>query len=191
METFSALLALCTGNSPVNGEFPSQRSVMQSFDVFFDLCLNKWMSKQSWNWWFEMPWCSLWCHCNDSYGWTHWWAPGAWINIKIPSYQYRKSHCGDKTILRPSYLHNGISNTGKMLSLYWIRALVSDHIWIQSIPVHPEIAAKASIWLMGNIRFPIQLCIQRWNKCHIWQQKIQIFLFKLCLNCHILTTHNV
>ena len=49
--------------------------------------------------------------------------PGAWINIKMPSYQYRKSHCGDKTILRPSYLHNGISCTGKMPSLYWIRAL--------------------------------------------------------------------
>ena len=41
----------------------------------------------------------------------------------MTSYQYRKSHCGDKTILRPSYLHNGISYTGKMTSLYWIRAL--------------------------------------------------------------------
>ena len=39
------------------------------------------------------------------------------------SYQYRKSHSGDKTILRPSYLHNGISYTGKMASLYWIGAL--------------------------------------------------------------------
>ena len=40
METFSALLALCAGNSPVTGEFPSQRPVTRSFDVFFDLCLN-------------------------------------------------------------------------------------------------------------------------------------------------------
>ena len=40
----------------------------------------------------------------------------------MSSYQYRKSHCGDKTILWPSYLHNGISYTGKMTSLYWIRA---------------------------------------------------------------------
>ena len=39
----------------------------------------------------------------------------------MSSYQYRKSHCGDKTILRPSYLHNGISYTYKMASLYWIR----------------------------------------------------------------------
>ena len=36
METFSALLALCAGNSPVNVEFPAQRPVTQSFDVFFD-----------------------------------------------------------------------------------------------------------------------------------------------------------
>ena len=41
METFSALLALCAGNSPVTGEFPSQRPVTRSFDVFFDLRLNK------------------------------------------------------------------------------------------------------------------------------------------------------
>ena len=41
METFSALLALCAGNSPVTGELLSQRPVTRSFDGFFDLCLNK------------------------------------------------------------------------------------------------------------------------------------------------------
>ena len=40
MEIVSVLLALCVGNSPVTGEFPSQRPVTQSFDVFFDLRLN-------------------------------------------------------------------------------------------------------------------------------------------------------
>ena len=40
METVSALLALCAGNSPVTGEFPSQRPVTRSLDVFFDLRLN-------------------------------------------------------------------------------------------------------------------------------------------------------
>ena len=49
METFSALLALCAGNSPVTGEFPSQRPVTLGFDVFFDrLGLNKRLSKHSW-----------------------------------------------------------------------------------------------------------------------------------------------
>ena len=37
METSSALLAICAGNSPVSGEFPAQRPVMRSFDVFFDV----------------------------------------------------------------------------------------------------------------------------------------------------------
>ena len=45
-KTFSALLAICVGNSPVTDEFPTQRPVMRSFDVFFDLHLNKWLRKQ-------------------------------------------------------------------------------------------------------------------------------------------------
>ena len=45
METFSALLAMCAGNSPVSGDFPTQRPVTRSFDVFFDLRLNKRLSK--------------------------------------------------------------------------------------------------------------------------------------------------
>ena len=64
MEWFSGLLALCGENSPVTGEFSSQRPVTQSFDVFFDLCLNKRLSKQSWGCWFETPLWLLWCHCN-------------------------------------------------------------------------------------------------------------------------------
>ena len=40
METFPALLALCAGNSPATGEFPAQRPVMWSFDIFFNLRLN-------------------------------------------------------------------------------------------------------------------------------------------------------
>ena len=64
METFSALLAICAGNSPVPGEFPAQRPVTRSFDVFFDLRLNKRLSKQSRGWWFETLSRPLWCHCN-------------------------------------------------------------------------------------------------------------------------------
>ena len=55
METFSTLLAICVGNSPVTGEFPTLRPVTWSFGVFFDLRLNKRLSKQSWGWWFETP----------------------------------------------------------------------------------------------------------------------------------------
>ena len=64
IETFSALLALCAGNSPVTGEFHAERPVTRSFGVFFDLRLNKRLSKQSWGWWFGTPSRSLWRHCN-------------------------------------------------------------------------------------------------------------------------------
>ena len=64
LQLFSALLALCVGNSPVTGEFPSQRPVTRSFDIFFDLRLNKQLSKQSWGWWFKTPSRSLWRHRN-------------------------------------------------------------------------------------------------------------------------------
>ena len=67
MKTFSVLLGICAGNSPVPGEFPAQRPVTRSFDVFFDLRLNKRLSKQSWGWWFETVSCPLWRHRN---GWT-------------------------------------------------------------------------------------------------------------------------
>ena len=71
METFSALLALCAGNSPASGEFPAQRPVTRSFDVFFDLRLNKRLSKQSWGWWFQTQSRSLWRHCNEERA-CHW-----------------------------------------------------------------------------------------------------------------------
>ena len=62
METFSALLAICAGNSPVTGEFPAQRPVTRTFCVFFDLRLNKRLSKQSWVWWFDTLSRPLWRH---------------------------------------------------------------------------------------------------------------------------------
>ena len=56
METFSVLLPHCERNS------------LQSFDVFFDLHLNKQLSKQSRGLWFETPSHPLWCHCNENTG---------------------------------------------------------------------------------------------------------------------------
>ena len=135
MEIFSALLVLCAGNSPVTGEYPAQRPVTRSFDIAFDLRLNKRLSKQSWGWWFETPSWSLWRHRHEKTSQevcaqfflccvVLWFGSGRRFNIKMSSYQYRKSHCGDKTISWPSYLHNGISYTGKTSSVYWIRAQV-------------------------------------------------------------------
>ena len=90
MEIFSALLALCAGNSPVTGELPTQRPVTRSFDVSFGLRLNKQLNKQSWGWWFATLSRSLWRHCNVSLGpsvcWQHYnetrhviWLGSEWI----------------------------------------------------------------------------------------------------------------
>ena len=66
MEAFSALLALCEGNPPITGGFLSQRPVTRNFDVFFNLLLNKRLSKQFIRWLFQTPSRSSWCHCNDN-----------------------------------------------------------------------------------------------------------------------------
>ena len=90
METFSALLAICVGNSPVPGEFPAQWPATRSFDVFFDLRLNKLLSKQSWGWWFETLLRSLWRH---RYGKIHarWlWPVNIWLfgDLSVPPFHY-------------------------------------------------------------------------------------------------------
>ena len=64
---FRVLLAICAGNSPVPHEFPAQRPVTQSFCAFFDLRLNKRLSKQAWGWWFETLSHPLWRHLNDAW----------------------------------------------------------------------------------------------------------------------------
>ena len=76
MKTLSALLAICAGYSPVPGEFPTQRPVTWSFDVYFDLRPNKRLSKQSWGWWFETLSPPVWSHRNEHTcvsGWGHSW----------------------------------------------------------------------------------------------------------------------
>ena len=66
MEIFSALLAICAGNSLVPGEFTAQRPVTGSYAVFCDLRPNKRLSKQSRGRWFEAPSLPSWRHRNDS-----------------------------------------------------------------------------------------------------------------------------
>ena len=66
MGTFCSSLALCEGNPPVTGGFPSQRPVTRSFAVFFDLRLQKRLSKPLRRQWFETPSRSSWRHCNQS-----------------------------------------------------------------------------------------------------------------------------
>ena len=75
METFSALLAICAGKSPIPGEFPTKRPVTWGFDVLFDLRPNKRLNKQWWGWWFQTQSCPLWRRrdeiCIDRVYWTN------------------------------------------------------------------------------------------------------------------------
>ena len=58
MEAFSALLALCAGNSPVTGEFPSQKGQLCGLRCFFDVGPHKLLNRQSNDRWFETTWRS-------------------------------------------------------------------------------------------------------------------------------------
>ena len=64
IEPFFRVTGPLCGKITGPGEFPAQRPVTRSFDVFFDLRPNKRLSKQSWGWWFETPPWSLWRQCN-------------------------------------------------------------------------------------------------------------------------------
>ena len=115
METFSALLAICAGNSPVPGEFPAQRPVTRSFDVFFDLRLNKRLSKQPWGWWFETPAWSLWRHRNECGNCFHvfpplWSGCSWWVPSSLPE------RLRDETIKRSSRTGGGAAFGRGMLA---------------------------------------------------------------------------
>ena len=64
--------------------------------------------------------------CTHKNPYNLWAQPVPWFNIKKSPYQYRKSHWGNKTVVRSSYLHSGISYTGKMASLYWFGPLIQN-----------------------------------------------------------------
>ena len=76
--------------------------------------------------------------------------PGSWFNRKISPYQYRESHCGDKMVVRSSYLHNGISCTGKMTSLYWIRGLM----FTLALPMYISVAVMVALFIWKFWGFP-------------------------------------
>ena len=94
--------------------------------------------------------------------------PGPWFNIKMPSYKYRKSHCGDKTVVRSSYLHNGIFYTGKTF-LYWIAPQISKIIWPPT-PHGEAICVKPRFWVSISLCcVHVSVMKFRWNAnlCHI------------------------
>ena len=115
-----------------------------------------------------------------------WYRSGSQININMSSYQYRKSHCGDKTVVRSSYLHNGISYTGKMSSLYWIKALVWGESW-DTIVISKRIVTAdgvAHIWHQcifrdhnHGLNRPVYVTtvLNKWHICELLQTFDNLF----------------
>ena len=65
METFSALLALCVGNSSVTVNSPHRGQWREALMFSLTCALNnERLNKQSWGWWFESTLHSLWRHCH-------------------------------------------------------------------------------------------------------------------------------
>ena len=93
----------CAGNNPPPPPPPPppQRPVTRSFDVFFDLCLNKCLSKQSWRQWFETPSRLLWRHSNANASAYH-------LNPSRPSH-----HIVAKPLSEP-IAHFMMGNIGKL-----------------------------------------------------------------------------
>ena len=140
METFSALLAICAGNSPVPGEFPAQRPVTQSFDVFFDLRLNKRLSKQSWGWWFETLSRPLWCH----------------HNVVIPSVI-----CGFMWAIYP--YHSGLSRIWVILASNKLEESVNgEHVFWDALN-HRHAILSLKLFYIGTM-FWACFCLPMWKK---------------------------
>ena len=163
METFSALLALCAGNSPVTGEFPTQRPVTRSFDVCFDLRVNKWLSKQSWGWWFETPASSLWRHCNVK---SWWWIRVIYLPIcfSVASLALRQSH----------YSHND-----SLLKKRLRQADIKDTIKYQHTvcPGIPPVAADGPAPLCARVSAgTVMTMFVIFNKCPVAIESIKPML---------------
>ena len=132
METFSALLVICAGNSLVTGEFLAQMPLTRSFGVFSNLRLDRQLSKLWGRWWFETPSNPSWRHRNDTWripDMTNITEKGSskvqvitvfffysvpsrfmyqyWvIFIRCPSYQYKDFRYKNKTVQPQPYLYN-------------------------------------------------------------------------------------
>ena len=104
---------------------------------------------------------------------------GPWFSIKMPSCQYSKFHCGDKTILRPSYLHNGISYTGKMTFLYWTRALalIYCNAYIRKGISKRYISGGGFLFSMRKDFIHLyHFSVEKWYKMHLFSVCIHLYI---------------
>ena len=146
VEIFSALLALCEGKLLVTGEFPSQRPMTKSFDVFFYLRLNKRLSKRSGCWWFETPSCPLWHHCNVFAG-------------SVSCYKQTMFERG-RDVGNP--LASLISFVSNVQLAFFVYISLYKNKGIQRIPVFHDLTLNNGKWaklLFGDILLPIFILV--------------------------------
>ena len=169
------------------GEFPTQRPVTRSFDVFFDLRLNKRLSKQPWGWWFETLSWSLWRHCNDLLFFHH--------NSNVMEISYC-SHLNFNQPIAPSFFtcHDSCAvmacakSWNDIITKNWITVKRNFHqIWFVMeqalVKGIPQLMMKCgsliewyscnTIWprlFMGNCSLPmLRVSAVSWN-CDHWPQ---------------------
>ena len=135
MKTFSALLALCAGNSPVTGDFPSQRPVKRRYDIFYDLYLNRQLSKQLKRRWFETLSRSLWRHCN----WSDV-SSDTVINMKSdPPIKISKAHTTE-------YINLSMDMFAVFISVIIASLQFSSKIASLFLRIHTRILTTKNIW---------------------------------------------
>ena len=148
MEAFFTLLAFCAGNSPVTGEFPAQRPVTRSFDVFFNLRLNKQLGKQSWGCWFETLSRPLWRHCNAMPNLNN---RSNWLHALCNTLGLDKMDSGLRTTFANAFF------TKENFSILFLILLSS----VAKRPIHNK---SASVPVMAWHR--VRCCLLRFNNIH-------------------------
>ena len=167
METLSALLALCAGNSPVPGEFPTQRPVTRGFDVYFDMRPNKRLSKQSLGWWFETLSPPLWRHRNAARLKQFQSLPIGWhiINMfgeKIVTIVHFEGFSEEQSILTNSIIFAACKTS-------WTKHYKSMIIksWDREIPFF-FFTSRRFPWLSFKKRLRWGHVIQNYHCCYYW-----------------------
>ena len=175
METFSAILALCVGNSPATGEFPSQRPLAQSLDFLFDLRLNKCLSKQWRGWWFETilrPFCRHQMIC-------------AWMSISAPeqTVQQESKHRWFETQSRSLWRHYYEQ------SLHHIDGLVQDPSNPSALALELLQSCTNKPLCLGNVSWAVSADPPLTNNDAIWQVCLEFaaYLKLFCRRFHCLS----
>ena len=152
-----------TGNSPVTGEFPSHGPVTRSFDVFFDLRLNKRLSKQSRRWWFETPSLTLWRH----------------VNVVPNSDPVIRAVVGSFGVQRVTLIQFWIGETGQIGEFLWHTPL-----YLITIPWN---------YLYFALSGSLSLCCQIIHKLVLswWETKLNIRYFIRMSDLHAMYITNI